>query len=414
LGIKLLRGICMILLAGIALGFKQPTSALADTQVNNPSVEYTFGRQITFRAELETNIGVAEASFYFLRPEDTTPNRVQINVDDQGVLVYEYDTMHFPLRAFSRVDYWFEVTFDDGKIVRSSQEKFYYEDNRFVWQSLQSGPFRVHWYEGDAAFGQELLTVAQKGLLQAQTWLRVTDPDEVNIYTYASAQELRSTNMLAGTNWIAGHADPDLRLIEISIPPGPEQLTEMERQIPHELMHILLYLTVGPTYYNLPTWLNEGLASINEIYPNPYYHTILTQAVSKHNLLALRDICQNFPVDASGAYLAYAEAASFTRYLYDRFGADGLETLLVTYAQSQEKDCQDGTTPALGVSLAQLERSWRQAALGEGSTATGEGSLWPWVTVLGIVLVVPGIALATAAVRRFGRRQPAGNARRTA
>ena len=78
----------------------------------------------------------------------------------------------------------------------------------------------------------------------------------------------------------------------------------------------------------LPTWLIEGLASINEIYPNPYYHTILSQAVDRDGLLSFSDICQNFPVDASGAYLAYAQAASFTRYLFDQYGAEGLETLI--------------------------------------------------------------------------------------
>lgn len=408
----LLRGLWILLLAGLALGASRPLPARAETQVVDPRVEYVFAQQITFRAELQSDVAVAETRFYFRRPEDLDANVVPATLDEQGALIYQYDSMRFPLRAFSRVEYWFEVTVDSREIVRSSPGVFYYEDNRFIWQIMQSGPFRVHWYDGDAAFGQELLDVAQRGLQQAQNWLPVATPNEINIYTYASKEEMRSTLLLAGTNWVAGHADPDLQLIVVSLPPGPEQSTEMERLIPHELMHNLLYLTVGPAYYKLPTWLNEGLASVNEIYPNPYYHTILSQAIARDGLLSFSDICLNFPVDASGAYLAYAQAASFTRYLYDQYGAEGLETLVVIYTQNSQMDCQDGTKQALGVTLNQLERDWWQTILGEKPASTKASSPWPWVTVLGVVLVVPFIVVIINTVRRARRSQPAENSKR--
>lgn len=411
---RLLRGGCILLLAGLVLGLSRPLYASADTRVVNPHVDYIFGSQITFYATLESDVSVSGARFYFSRPEDATPNVVPVPVDDQGAMVYDYDLMRYPLRAFSQVTYRFEVTLAGGEVISSIPEEFDYVDNRFVWQSLQSGPFRVHWYEGDSSFGQELLIMAQIGLQQAKNWLPFADPKEVNIYAYASAQEMRSTNMLAGTNWVAGHADPDLNLIEVSLPPGPEQKTEMERQIPHELMHILLYQLVGQDYNTkLPAWLKEGLASVNEIYPNPYYHTILSQAAAKGSLLSFSDICQNFPVDASGAYLAYAQAASFTRYLYDQYGAAGLESLVTADTKSNGMDCSDGTANALGVTLPQLERNWRQAVLGEKTISPQEGTPWAWVTVLGVVLLVPLVVLATSAFRRSSRAPSTASRRAT-
>jgi len=413
-----LRWLWIIFLAGIALGFSQalPARAGAETQIENPRVDYVFGSQITFRADLKPVQTVAEARFYFLRPEDDDKaNVVPATIDEQGVLSYEYDSMRFPLRAFSRLVYWFEVVEDDGTLVTGNKWEFAYEDNRFAWQDLQAGPFIVHWYDGDTAYAQELLDVAQKGLLQAQIWLpAATSPDEVNIYAYASAEEMRSTMQLAGTNWIAGHADLDLNLIRVTLPPGPEQRTEMERQIPHELMHILLYQAVGADYDKLPAWLKEGLASVNEIYPNPYYHTILSQAVARDGLLSFSDICQNFPVDASGAYLAYAQAASFTRYLFDQYGAEGMETLVAMYTLNPDLDCQDGTSYSLGTPLGQLEHNWRQTILGEKSAAGSTGSPWPWVTVLGVVLVVPLFILMVSGSRRARRMQTTANPRRSA
>ena len=177
--------------------------AYAQTQVINQTPDYVFGRQIIFRANVETTEDISDASFYFQRPEDSAPNRIPVKVDDQGKLEYEYDNMRYPLRAFSPVDYWFEVTTLNGETIRSDKEEFIYADNRFTWNSLLEGPFHVNWYEGNADFGSELMTVAQRGLQLAKTWLPLTSPDDkhiVNIYVYASAQELRSTNMLAGTN----------------------------------------------------------------------------------------------------------------------------------------------------------------------------------------------------------------------
>jgi hypothetical protein len=206
-----------------------------------------------------------------------------------------------------------------------------------------------------------------------------------------------------------------MALIVISIPPGPEQGAEMERQIPHELMHILLYQAFGAAYNDrLPAWLKEGLASINEINPNPYYHQILSQAVEKGSLFSFSDICQNFPVDASGAYLAYAQSASFVRYLYDEYGAEGLETLSVIYSRSSPLDCQDGLTQSLGVSLQELNRTWQQTLIGEQSTASRGSSPWPWIAVLGLVLAVPLIILATHASRRARRTGSAAKTGRSA
>lgn len=415
---RILCGFCVFFLVVIALGFSKPIHALADTQITLLPEEYTFGRQITFRATLQTDAPINEinARIYFKRVGDENYIMAPVSPDEGGKLAYDYDLMRYPLRPFSRVNYYFEVVLPDGTGISSDQQSFYYNDDRFVWQPLQAGPFVAHWYEGDQTFGQELLDVAQKGLQQARDRLPfLSSPkDVINIYVYANAQEMRSTNLLAGINWVAGHADPDLNLIDVTIPPGPEQKTEMERQIPHELMHILLYLTIGSKDSQLPAWLKEGLASINEIYPNPYYHTILSQAVARNGLLSFTDICKNFPVDASGAYLAYAQAASFTRYLFDQYGSDGIETMVAVYARSSTLDCQDGTLSALGAPLSQLERNWRQTVQ-EGKTgSTEDSSPWPWLTVLIVVLAAPCILLVMAGFRRTRHAHSPANSRRSA
>ena len=68
---------------------------------------------------------------------------------------------------------------------------------------------------------------------------------------------------------MAGHAAPDLGVVLISIPAGPDEGLEMQRQIPHELMHLAQYEVIGENFTNQPYWLIEGMASEAELYPNP-------------------------------------------------------------------------------------------------------------------------------------------------
>jgi hypothetical protein len=173
----------------------------------------------------------------------------------------------------------------------------------------------------------------------------------------------------------------------VSLPKGPEQRLEMERQIPHELMHIMLYQKVGPSYVNLPAWFNEGLSSIAELYPNPDYQVLLESAYEKGTLLPISSLCTSFPRDAAGAYLAYAESASFTRYLHEQYGSLPIDQLVRQYATGL--DCERGIEVALGSSISQLERDWRRETLGEDPWLTALTNLAPWLLLLLAILAVP-------------------------
>jgi hypothetical protein len=262
---------------------------------------------------------------------------------------------------------------------------FTYEDNRFAWQTLDSDPFRVHWYEGDVSFAQDVLNTAQAGLERARSLLSLAEPaGRIDIYAYASGQEMQSTLRLGGLSWIAGHADPELGIMIVTLAPGPDQRRETERQIPHELMHILMYQAIGPAYYSLPTWLKEGLASNNEPRPNPDYYIILQSAVEKESLIPLIYLCQSFPSDSS-VYLAYAESASFISYLHLVYGPAGLQSLVERYVAGM--GCEQAPEAAVGRSLGQLETDWRRTTLGEDVLLSAFENLLPWFILIALALL---------------------------
>lgn len=374
------------------------TSGVAtNVQVLNPEATYTFGGELTIRAIIQSEVPI-QSVVVFLQAEGTQDTvQGQAIPEEDGHFVYVHNLTNQPLRAFANINYWFGVLLQNREVSASPIFSFYYEDNRYTWQTLEFKPFRLHWYEGNLNFAQEIFNTAWDGWVRAKRILPIFPPDRVEIYVYASAREVQSTLQLGAQTWVAGHADPDLGVIAVSLPPGPEQRLEMARQIPHELMHIMIYKKVGDAYVNLPVWFNEGLASAVELYPDPNYHLLMQTAYQKNGLIPMTGLCQSFPKDASSALLAYAEASSFVNYLYRRFGTTGMEALLEKYTEGLA--CERGFEAALGSPLAKVEQGWLNETFKTSPAFSGLENLMPWLVILTIIVAVPlvigvrGIAL---------------------
>jgi hypothetical protein len=382
-----LAGIWLVICLALAL----PGSAGAQQAISALSASYEFGRQIHFQASLQSDEPIEYALLYY--QEKTSPNSffepVQFSIQDGNTYLLDcrLDLSLHPIRAFSTLQYFFEVRLQSGQSLTSARQSLVYIDDRFAWQTVTSGPFTLHWVEGNAAFGQQTLEIAQTGLERIETILPVERPKQIDIYAYPNSAAMQETLLIAGQNWIAGHADPDLGVIVVTLPPGPDQKILTEQRLPHELMHILLYEASGPGYNSLPTWLNEGLASFAELFPNPDYQSILNNANQNNTLQPISSLCSGFPGEASAALRAYAQSASFINYLHATYGADGLKAMLDQYASGV--GCEHGAQSALGISLAQLERQWRAERLGENLLLSSLQKILPWLVILAAVMLPP-------------------------
>ena len=381
-----------------------PSLARAQSQEISTSVQYVFGESIEFTGKMQAGTPLKSATLFYQAEGEPVTRTDEVEWDGRGLLTSTAEMTDSPVRAFSDIRYWFEVTLTGGQDLKSERTTFYYEDNRFEWRTRASQDYIVHWYEGEPEFAQSLLDVAELGLKNVQTILPLEQKGIIDIYAYASAQEMRATLQTLGKNWVGAHTDPDLGVMVVSLPHGPEQRLEMERQVPHELMHLLLYQWLGLGYGSLPAWLNEGMASISELYPNPDYLVLLDSALGKDDLLPIASLCQSFPRDASSAYLAYAEATSFTRYLHQQYGSSGLEKLALSYANGL--DCERGIQTALGTTLTQLERRWRRGAFGEDAILKAFANLSPWLLLM-LALLIP-LGMAIAGMRKRPSSQAAG------
>src|SRR5690349_23888211 len=126
---------------------------------------------------------------------------------------------------------------------------------------LEAGSLHIHWYEGDPNFGQAALNGAQAGLTSISALMALDLTPAVDVFIYATQEDLRGTLVLGGEDWVAGHADPALGVVMVAVEPDAEQNITLERRLPHELMHVMMYRSVGAGYHNLPAWLREGTAT---------------------------------------------------------------------------------------------------------------------------------------------------------
>lgn len=359
-------------------------------QFTDISSSYEFGRQVEFKGMVQANAPLQRVNL-FIRPAGENTRVVTVDPAADGNLQSSYDLTQHPLRPFSRVDYWYRVTLADGNVFTSAESNFLYEDNRFEWRKLEEKGFEAAWLEGELDFGQSILNVIQTSWASVQIYLPAEPPMPLRVYIYPRAADLQSALQLASTPWIAGHASPDLGVVLVSIPSGPDQRAEMERQIPHELMHIVEYQLAGPAYSRLPTWLIEGLATIAELYPNQDYERVMQSAMREDRLLPMVGLCGEFPRDLSGAILAYAQSASFLRFLHKNFGSSGLANLIAQYRDGY--GCEEGVRAAFNETLVQLEARWKQEYLGLNVSAALWKNLQPYLLLLLIIILAVIISL---------------------
>lgn len=196
--------------------------------------------------------------------------------------------------------------------------------------------------------------------------------------------------VLAGRDWMGGQAHPELGVVVIAAPAEQGYSSRMKRYLPHEITHLMVYEMVRPEGYgNVPDWLNEGLATENEMLPTPEYALALEEAHDSGNLLPLEELCVPFSPDPRTAILSYAQSASVVAYIREEHGAEGIRNLLYAYADGAS--CRSGVEEALGISFNKLENNWRVSLKPQAvwRTLLDQVGVWVGLWLLSLLVAVP-------------------------
>ena len=337
-------------------------------EILDESVEYTFGGELIFQIEIESEVPVSQITLVLQAPG--IPSFVgEVLFISPGQAQFVYDLAQRPLPAFSSITYSYHLTLENGESVETPGYSFTYLDNRYNWQELIEEPFHIYWYEGEIILAQEVRDAAVSGLEQVLELLQQPAENKlIVIFIYSSEEELQSTLASVGQTWVGGHADPGLGSIVVSLPPGVDQPLEIQRLIPHEITHILLYRFMGNEYQYLPAWFNEGLASQMEAFSHPDYDLVLEKAEGERGLIPFAHLCIAFPVDSDLALLSYAQSNSMLDYIQREYGVTGIQAMIFAYDQGVS--CERGVEVALGITLEELENDWKLDVFSRGRYLT--------------------------------------------
>jgi hypothetical protein len=353
------------------------------------SVTYQFGEQIEFQLSVDSMENV-EAIWLFVQPVGMGIANFSVPLEETGLHVIAIKPEQLLLRPYSDVDYWFQIEFADVPSIKTDTNRFRYLDNRYDWRRIQNNQFELYWLSGNEDFGLAALNSAQQAWLQLAEQFSEEPVNPVIIYIYPDADALQSALALANMDWVAGHADPQINVILLSIAPSPDQRLEMQRQIPHELAHLFLYAQTAEGYRYQPVWLMEGLASGAELAENEEYTAALSRAADRKEFIPMADLCQSFPQQTEQVYLAYAQSASFTEYLQNEYGYEQLRGLMEKYAEGV--GCEAGFLQTYGLSLSKAQAQWQKDTFRSTVLSAFAVNMSPYAILLVILMGLPWLA----------------------
>lgn len=222
---------------------------------------------------------------------------------------------------------------------------------------MDSPELRVYYPPGlDAAAREvmDLYPVVRSGL-ESALFLEVDFKPAVIL-----VDDMKRFELMAGQRSFVAYALPEKNLIVIDYTRMHTSPFTLSATLKHELCHLLLHRHIAGT--RLPSWLDEGVAQwisdgMSEMV-FPGRESVLTRAVLTGRLFRMESLTYGFPQDPQGLALAYEQSRSFVNYIVQRYGKNGILTILESMRKGA--DYRDAIRMSLRASLHELEDEWRE------------------------------------------------------
>jgi hypothetical protein len=373
-----------------------PVHAQSNIQVIGDAASLTFPDSLIFKAEFQagTNItsvvleygvdqltcGTVDARAF---PQLTPATDVKVD--------WTWEMLQSGSLAPGTTVWWhWQVTDSGGTKFTSPTKTILWLDSVHPWKVITGGNINLHYYNGDASFGQQLHDAAAQALVRLSQDVGVSTDSPVDIYIYADSNDLQDSILFA-PSWVGGQAFPGNNIVIIGIP--TDQLDWGKSTEAHELTHVLVgHLTFSCLGF-IPTWLNEGLAMYGEGGVQAAGQAQFDQARAANQLPSLRSLTGAFSAEATRATLSYTEAYSVVDFMIKTYGRDKMTALLLDLRDGQTTD--DALQAVYGFNTDGLENAWRTSI---GATPlTGSSQPTPVPTPTEVPTFVPIRAAPVAA-----------------
>ncbi len=383
----------ILLLASLAA----PARAAANVQVVSDAASLTFPESLLFQAEFKSGAQITSVVLEYGSDQLTcgTVEAKAFPTLTAGTDVKVQWTWEMrqsgSLPPGSTVWWHWLVTDSSGAQFTSPTQTVLWLDNTHSWQTLSGGNINLHYYNGGNSFGQQLHDAAAQALTRLSKDVGVTADSPVDIYIYASSDDLQSS-ILYAPSWVGGQAFPESNIVIIGIP--TDQLDWGKGTEAHELTHVLVgHLTFSCLGF-IPQWLNEGLAVYGEGGPQASEQAQLNQAKDADTIPALRTLTGAFSAEGTRADLSYAEAYSVVNFMINTYGRDKMTALLLDLRDGQTADEALQTVYAFNVDG--LDAAWRTSIGAKSHTGSSQPTPLPTPTEVPTFIPVGAAPVAAA------------------
>jgi Peptidase MA superfamily len=356
------------LLAGATAGLGAGAVAAADPfTFGTPTASSSFDKSLEFVQPVGLSVVPTRVELLLEEPGSDGPNVVDVDpptATGEQTLRYEVDLTTGHVVPNTRFIVRWRLTDAAGKVFIGPKVTHTYDDDRFSWQSLDGDIVRVHWHEGDAAFGRRALKIGDDAVAATSKLLGVTETDPIDFYIYADQQQFYDALGPGTRENVGGEAHPDIRTLFALITPSEINDSWVRVVVPHELTHLVFATAIDNPYREPPNWLNEGLAVyLSEGY-TPTDRSQVEQVSRDGTVIPLEGLAGAFPTTRDRFFLAYAESVAAVDHIVGTYGRDALVALIRSYATGVTDD--EAFKAALGVDLAGFQTEWLRSI---GATA---------------------------------------------
>ena len=286
------------------------------------------------------------------------------------------------------------VTDVNGNESVSETKTVTWLDDIHEWQSISNGDLvRLHWYEGDQTFANDLAKAAYSGLQFNETNSGLKAKSPIDIYIYADTNDLKDA-VLYEPSWTGGQAFPNQNIVILGI--SQRDLDWGRDAIVHELTHVLVGHLTFSCLGDVPTWLNEGLAVYSEGELDSSSQRYLDDAIQADTLLTVRSLSAGFSEMSDKAHLSYNQSYSITKFLIETYGQEKMTSLLIGLRDGLAID--EALTQTYGFNIDGLEDAWRHAIGAQPRPVSAQPTAQPtptWVPTIVPISVLPLAAQIT-------------------
>lgn len=342
-----------------AVGGASPVRA-AEPVFGSPTFASSFGQGITLtqpvtldsapeRVEVLLTYADAPGPLVVEVPPPTAPGRTTLTYRTSEA--DGHTLPNTPLEAAWRIT----PRIGDEPVVSPSVSGVYLDD-RFDWKSVAGDVVRVHWYEGDEAFGRRALKIGEDAVASTSELLGVTESEPVDFYIYADQGSFYDALGPGTRENVGGQAVASIRTLFALIPPSGIDDPWVGQVVPHELVHLVFDTAASNPYHFPPRWLNEGLATYLSQGYDASDRRAVESAARDGRVIPLSGLTGQFPTSYEQFSLAYASSTSAVEFFIRTHGEDALVKLIRSYADGRTDD--EAFTEAIGQTMTEFDAAW--------------------------------------------------------